>query len=74
MIYITIENNRYLENGACVTLSDIYESRLDKTGNKGPVYPFDETTMEKSDTVTGSWYLESTLYVTEGSRLVVQGE
>lgn len=57
-----------------MTLTDIYESRVDKYGNKGPLYPFDETAMEKSDSVTGSWYLESTLYITEGSRLVVQGE
>lgn len=55
-------------------MTDIYESRSDDTGNKGPLYPFDETTLDISDTVTGSWYLESSLYITEGSRLVVQGE
>ncbi len=57
-----------------MTLTDIYESRLDKEGNKGPLYPFDETTKETTDTVTGSWYLESDLYISQGSKLVVQGE
>lgn len=57
-----------------MTLTDIYESRLDKEGNKGPLYPFDETTKEKTDTVTGSWYLEADLYISDGSKLVVQGE
>lgn len=69
-------NNRYLENGACVTMSDIYHARIDSytQENKGPVFPFDETTQEKTANVTGSWYLESSLFVTEGSRLLVQGE
>lgn len=56
-----------------MTMTDIYESRLDNTGNKGPIYPFDERTLEKSDDVTGSWYVESELYVTQGSRLLIQG-
>ncbi|CAM9950650.1 unnamed protein product [Scytosiphon promiscuus] len=68
-----LSNRLYLENAACVTLTDIYESRLDKMGNKGPLYPFDEATMQKSENVTGSWYLEAELFVTEESRLIVQG-
>ncbi|CAM9199692.1 unnamed protein product, partial [Hapterophycus canaliculatus] len=68
-----MSNRLYLENAACVTLTDIYESRLDKMGNKGPLYPFDEITMEKSVNVTGSWYLEAELFVTEESRLIVRG-
>lgn len=74
--HLSLYLNRYLENGACATLTDIYESRIDTyTGeNKGPVYPFDETTGGITNNVTGSWYLESSLYVTEGARLVVQGE
>ncbi|CAN0251238.1 unnamed protein product [Ectocarpus fasciculatus] len=64
----------YLENGACVTLTDIYESRSDGTENKGPLYPFDETTLSTTNTITGSWYLESSLYITEGSKLTVQGK
>lgn len=55
-------------------MTDIYESRLDKMGNKGPLYPFDEDTMQISVNVTGSWYLEAELFVTEESRLIVQGE
>ena len=66
--------HRYLQNGACITLTDIYEARSDKQGNKGPLYPFDETTKQTSETVTGSWYLESDLYVSQGAKLVVQGE
>lgn len=68
--------DRYLENGACVTLTDIYEARFDDyTGApKGPVYPFNETTQQIAVDVTGSWYLESSLFVTQGSRLVIQGE
>lgn len=69
-----IHCGRYLENGACVTMTDIYESRVDNTGNKGPVYPVDESTMQISDTVTGSWYLEADLYITEGSKLILKGE
>ncbi|CAN0287065.1 unnamed protein product, partial [Ectocarpus sp. 13 AM-2016] len=71
----TMSDRLYLENGACATMTDIYESRIDTyTGeNKGPVYPFDETTGGITNNVTGSWYLGSSLYVTEGARLVVQG-
>lgn len=54
-------------------MTDIYESRLEKYGNSGPVYPFDDKAQAISDTVTGSWYLESTLYVSESSYLIVQG-
>ncbi len=57
-------------------MTDIYEARFDDyTGEpKGPVYPFDETTQQITTNITGSWYLESSLQVTQGSRLVVQGE
>ncbi|CAM9858944.1 unnamed protein product [Pylaiella littoralis] len=68
----SMSDRLYLENGACVTMTDIYESRLDNSGNKGPVYPIDKDTLQKTDTVTGSWYLESSLYVQEGSRLVLK--
>ncbi|CAM9724294.1 unnamed protein product [Laminaria digitata] len=60
----------YLENGACLTVGDIYEARGDKLG---PIYPFDEESQTIARNVTGSWYLSSTLYVTQGSTLVVQG-
>lgn len=56
-----------------MTLTDLWESRLEKYGNSGPVYPFDETTQTIAENVTGTWYLESSLYVTGGSNLVVQG-
>lgn len=55
-------------------MTDIYESRMDGTGNKGPLFPFDEATKQTTDVVTGSWYLSSDLYIEDGSRLVVQGE
>ena len=61
---------RYLQNGACVTLGDIYEARAHRPG---PVYPFDERTQSIAANVTGSWYLASSLYVTQGSTLLVQG-
>lgn len=68
--------NRYLQNGACVTMEDIYNARIDSytNENKGPVYPFDEETKQIATNVTGSWYLGSSLFVTEGSKLMVQGE
>ena len=59
-----------MENGACVTLGDIYEARAHRPG---PVYPFDEETQSIAANVTGSWYLASTLYITQGSTLLVQG-
>eukprot|EP00903_Cladosiphon_okamuranus_P017823 g16402.t1 len=73
--YSTTSDMLYLENGACVTMEDIFHARIDSfTGeNKGPVYPFDEETKTLAANVTGSWYLGSSLFVTEGSRLIVQG-
>lgn len=53
-------------------MTEIYESRKDKDGN--PLHPFDETTKQTTDTLTGSWYLSSDLYIVDGSRLLVQGE
>lgn len=57
-------------------MTDLFEARIDAhtNENRGPVYPFDETTQQISTNVTGSWYLDASLFVTEGSRLVVQGE
>lgn len=59
-----------------MTMEDIFHARIDShTGeNKGPVYPFDEETQSIATNVTGSWYLGSSLFVTEGSKLIVQGE
>lgn len=59
-----------------MTMEDIFHARVDSyTGvNKGPVYPFDEETKQIAANVTGSWYLESSMFVTENSMLVVQGE
>ena len=53
-------------------MTEIYESRKGKEGN--PLHPFDETTKQTTDTMTGSWYLTSDLYIEDGSRLLVQGE
>lgn len=64
--------SRYLENGACVSVGDIYDLRQ-QHGKTGPIYPFDEATGQIADSVTGSWYLESSLYISEGSTLVAQG-
>lgn len=57
-------------------MTEIFEARLDSYSgaNMGPLYPFDETTKQITENVTGSWFLGSSLYVTGGSRLVVQGE
>lgn len=59
-----------------MTMEDIFHARIDSyTGeNKGPVYPFDEETKQLAVNVTGSWYLGSSLFVTEGSKLVVKGK
>lgn len=59
-----------MENGACVTLGDIYEARAHRPG---PIYPFDEETQSITSNFTGSWYLSSSLYITQGSTLLIQG-
>ena len=51
-----------------MTLTDIWESL-----KAGPVSPFDEKTGKITANATGTWYLGSSLYITEGSTLVVQG-
>lgn len=56
-----------------MTLTDIWEFRSDKFGNKGPLYPFDEATQMISDNFTGSWYLDSSIYIIGGSKLVLRG-
>ncbi|CAM9422628.1 unnamed protein product [Ascophyllum nodosum] len=64
----TTSDRLYLEKGACVTLTDIWEARV-----AGPVYPFDDETGQLAASPTGSWYIGSSLYIQEGSTLMIQG-
>ncbi|CAM9815160.1 unnamed protein product, partial [Sphacelaria rigidula] len=59
--------------GGCATLSGIYESRYTKYGFTGPLFPYDEETNMLVQNVTGAWYLNSSVYVTSGSTLVMRG-
>lgn len=65
----------YLESGdgetrgGCVTLDQIWEARA----GKAPLYAVDPETGDKSDSITGTWLLEESLYVTDGITLKVGG-
>lgn len=63
----------YIENGGCATLSDIYLSRYAAYGFTGPLYPYDAGNNTLVHNITGQWYLNSSLYVTTDSTLVVRG-
>ncbi|CAN0222754.1 unnamed protein product, partial [Pylaiella littoralis] len=44
----------YVENGSCVTMSDLYQAGLDEDGfNHGPVYPFNTAENTKTESPTG---------------------
>lgn len=63
------------EGGGCATLTDLYESRSDNNGSKGPLYILDDddNKVEGIATPTGRWLLESDLYVEDGSILYMHG-
>lgn len=54
-------------------MTDIFTARYAKSGLTGPLYPIDPSTNQFVPNITGSWYLESSLYVTQGSTLIVRG-
>ncbi|CAM9492604.1 unnamed protein product, partial [Choristocarpus tenellus] len=71
--YASSSERLYLEGGGCTNLTSIYEVRSDKSGAKGPLYYFDLETNSITDTWTGTWYLESSLYIEDDSLLEIKG-
>lgn len=73
--YASSSARLYLESGdgetrgGCVTLDQIWEAR----SGKAPLYAVDPDSGDVSDTITGTWLLTESLYVTDGITLKVWG-
>ncbi|CAM9715159.1 unnamed protein product, partial [Discosporangium mesarthrocarpum] len=71
--YAASSNRLYLEGGGCTTLPEILANRSDKNGTKGPLYYWDMKTNTQTDIMTGTWYLDSELFIEDGSHLEITG-
>ncbi|CAN0188440.1 unnamed protein product, partial [Discosporangium mesarthrocarpum] len=63
----------YLEGGGCTNLTSIFYARSDQYGIKGPLYPFNSKNNTFASEPTGTWYLNSSLYIEDGSMLDISG-
>ncbi|CAM9244630.1 unnamed protein product, partial [Choristocarpus tenellus] len=71
--YASSSNRLYLEGGGCTNLTSIYNARLDTLGPKGPLYYFNLEKKTVSDTWTGTWFIDSDVFIEGDSLLELTG-
>ncbi|CAM9171351.1 unnamed protein product [Ectocarpus sp. 12 AP-2014] len=59
--------------GGCATIRDLIEYRTNDGKQIGPIFHFDEDKKWYTDTYTGTYYLESDVFITNGATLSIDG-
>ncbi|CBJ32091.1 Mannuronan C-5-epimerase [Ectocarpus siliculosus] len=59
--------------GGCATIHDLIEYRTNDGKQIGPIFHFDEEKKWYTDTYTGTYYLESDVFITNGATLSIDG-